>query len=478
MSQSIPISLQVTNNNNVNANTIPAVISQKFSNPITGNVADYDIHLISLTSSTTLPIYNILNYINWPSPQGETYSNFEVNRTNMTVSIVVNDGSYPIIFPIVVPNSSIMLFPSGQEDPANPGHWSGLGCYCQYYSENKDGIYLNPDYDTPIPNGVLSSSYPDSYFNVHSMRQHIEMINTAIYEIMSVFNYYRYPTTYKSVNQFNPFFNLDSSTGLISFNCPTTQNVLIPTPTPTDLDIVSFFDLYDLYCNDYAIKAFDGFRTSSLGSSIMNSILINGIQYPSNLGMDNVFIFNQNAPPKLDPTLNFSIAVQNFIFYNPLNNVPVDNIPVLYYTSYAEYNACSNIFDTQAVLITAENPCLKKINSTYISVKNQSVLSTSMSMVSCLKILDINFTNINIQSINNGYIQFQAGTLDRPLQFPDNLNDVPLDEIILSISSLDFNNVVKQIQIPIFGHFNIKLLLKNKKTGQESYMFQKIGSKK
>lgn len=521
MSDSIPLNFQVTNSNAINAGTIPARISQVFNTPITNSLSEYDIHLLSLTSSTTLPIYNIKKYIDWTSPSyppgtvGHTYTtNFVANRTNMTFTIVSTTGIFSEALIIANP----FLFPVGTASGVAPNVvYPGCGCYLQYISENTGGQYVNPAYNVAYQDVSTPSSigYPDEYFNVHSVQQHVDMINIAIMRIMNSILGGRDP-------QFNPYFSVEQS-GLISLNVVASQNFSCDgTTTPAgNVMITSIISTFSFYCNDYCIKALDGFRTASMGATVMNASTFTGllntadplstvqITCPSNGGMDNLFMFNQvtldilNPPaiPYVNYTLNNNLQYKTFIYNKLVPNPPNPSVktpilnnytnpaggvtanPVspqqqlLYYVITAEYNAISNIFDTQSILIVAENDCLKKINPTFIGGKpptSSSSTSQQMTQISCLKALDLDYTNITIQSINNAYIQYQSSVLDRPLVFSDDLKNLPFDGVTISIQSLDFDNTIRPINLACFGHFNIKFLMKHKQTKMESVYVKKI----
>lgn len=429
MAQTIPLNLSASNQS-VNSNDlIQARIIQDFNPPLINNLEDYNIHLLSMTvNASEMPILNIYKQINWTNTAfSANEGNFNLNRTNMTVSITALSG-YPFEFPD--PRGCLLTFPCGVEDPGNAGMWSGCGCYLQYLSENVDtSVYPNP---TPIAgiSGSGTASYPDFYFNIHSIQEVLDMINTAMYNCLN--NALDIPEGDNVV----PYFDFSPSTGLYTLY----HNAETP----------SFIGTYELYCNDFLERIIDGFRFQSLAySNLLSTSVI-----PVNGGLDNKFILN-NKP-------------QNIIGFP--SNASTPGTPFYWFAESAEFSTTTSLSDKQSILIVANNPCLKVLNQTYIQTKQLTASPTqqgNMLEIACIKALDIDFQSNDIAQMNNCFIQYENLILDKPLCINPACVNLAFNQADIQVYSLDTDNVARPLVLGSMGHFNIKFLLKNKYTGEE-----------
>ena len=82
------LAVQALNSNQVDSNSIICNISQK-TNPIVNDLSNYDVFLTSFTcNSSDLPYFNILRNISWD------VDNFETNKTNMSITIMIYTSYY------------------------------------------------------------------------------------------------------------------------------------------------------------------------------------------------------------------------------------------------------------------------------------------------------------------------------------------------------------------------------------------------
>ena len=401
------LAVQALNSNQVDSNSIICNISQK-TNPIVNDLSNYDVFLTSFTcNSSDLPYFNILRNISWD------VDNFETNKTNMSITIMdTTPGEYNFDLD---GNTNTLLMGINQ-NPNATETYQGVRCFLQYQSENSPLTDPNEE-----GTGANSSSYPRSYFNVHSIQQFLSMINLAIDNIVS-----NWGTNDAWIGKI--YFYYDSLTDLFQFNCPLAFNDLLNE------------NIYKLYVNSFLEYKLDGFRWQFLQNSNVSTANYTGMDYQ---------LVGQNFFQNIQTYVAYAGTTQTFYQY---------------YTYIAETVTLSNLIDVHSVLITTNAGSLQGLKQQIIPVKAQvnDSLPTSLNLptVSCLKNLDFDFNTLALSGINNSVIQFQSSLLAYPINSLSNksLNDI---EIQVFIQTID--NEIYPLNIPAGGGYSvIKFALKKK----------------
>ena len=370
----IYITSQAINSSQTNSNAITCSISQQ-TNPVVSNLSEWDIYLVSLTCSTSeLPYFNIYRQIAWDP------ANFSINITNMTISFISTNAADRDFD--LTGNTDPCLVGAGN----NTGDaWQGCTCYLQYISEN-----------SPLPN-TNTAGYPATYFNVHSIQQFIDMINTAINKIAGVSGGLFAAGDY--------YFYYDPISQLYQFYAPNT----FPAST------------LDMYVNDFLEYKLDNFRWQYLS----NTIVVSPPQPPVN-----------NVSP-----------------YNGLNNLFIktnypNNLANNVYTYSSEYSGLANLIDIHSLLVVADGGQLQGVQQQIIPAETfgqNSSNALNLPSVSALKSLDIVLNGLDIATLNNTYIQFEAPLFAYPINTKTTHS---LTKIQLSIYIQTFDNVLIPLMLP------------------------------
>ena len=386
-SDTVYITVQALNPSQTNSNTIICNINQQ-SNPIVQDLSNYDIFLQSLTCNTSeVPFFNIYRQIAWDP------TNFTDNITNMTISFLATAGT-PFD---LTGNANRALVGCGASDGAEK--WQGVSCYLKYVSEN-----------STLPN-TNTSTYPRTYFNIHSIQEFLDMVNTAINSICAVPNALIAPNTM--------YFYYDPLSQLYQFYAPSTfPNAGV-----------------NMYANTFLEYRLDSFRWSFLQNSIVVAppMIINNLASPYQ-GLD--YQFNKKNFPN-----------------NLFNNV---------YTYYSEYSSLANLIDIHSLLIVADSGQLQAMRQQIIplSTNSQSQNALNLPTIACLKSLDIELNSLNVASINNTYIQYEAQGLFFPV---NSLIQQSFTNIGLTLYIQNVENDIYPLLIPAGnGYCNIKFALKRK----------------
>lgn len=388
-SDTLYLTVQALNSSQTDGNSIQCTINQQ-SNPIVKNLSDYDLYLQSITCSTSeLPYCNFLRNVSWDP------NNFVNNISNLVISIIDDD---PNARPFnLIGNVNPAIVGCGN----NTGRtWQGVSCYVQYLTEN-----------SPLPNNN-TATYPRSYWNIHSIQQFLDLINTAIYNISTVNGS---PIAGQSI-----YFYYDPISQLYQLNTP--QN---------------FCTTYNMYANVFLEKYLDNFRWSFQKTStvVAPPLVINNSVSPYN-GLDYIFVAKQ---------------------------YPVNLVGGVY-TYLSEYNGLANLVDVHSILITSNSGQLQQVVQQILpaSISGTTTTQTQNQLqqptISAIKSLDIILTDLS--QINNSYIQFEASQLSFPINTISK-DGLTLLDLTLKIQNID--NTLYPLQLGAGGGYcNIKLALKKK----------------
>jgi hypothetical protein len=327
-------------------------------------------------------------------------SNYSTNKTNLSISIYDSSGAYSFDL-----TSNTNLLVSGiEEDPGNAGHYKGVCVFVQYLSENVDLTR----YPNPLPSGTgpNSSAYPDYYFNLHNLQQFMDMITSSF---SSGLSHYTTPIT----NNFL-YFSYNTSSGLYGL---------------TISDDVKATGL-KFYVNSFLSRFIDGFRFQS----IKKSDLINGPN-PYN-GMDCQLILSNNS----------------LLYKSTVNSVDVWNYS-------AEYPTVQNLVDIQSLVITCGGSLSGVRPQVFQDLGTLDTKSTTLTTKPILKILDF-IIDSNNASINDTVIQFEAITLDKPINV---LTNSELMNLVFDFYIMNLSGKLIPLYVSSSGLCTIKLCLKRKK---------------
>ena len=355
------ITLQSTNTNETTSTLTPAFIDLQV-NELIEDISQYDIYVKSITISTgNIPYFNIGRNILYPSNNPDLpYLNFQLNRTNYTIGIYNDGGNY---FNYVLPADNYLLSCSTPTE----NECAGITAYCQYVSNNDLGLGQAPN-DGGL-NTFNSYGFPRSYFDVHSINNFVNMINTALTRIWNQNTGGGEP----NVSAIDcPYLTFDPTTQLYTF-------VLTA-------DFISAG--YQIYTNDFLSRALDGFNWQHTGTTNMN---------------DNPY-FGLNNTLLLPDRIQYNVVLVNP--QDPATGYFIANIQ-------SEYSTITNIVDIHSiVLLTANGSDLSNIEPQYIPFQNLS--NGNLPSTQSLIAFNLDFGGLN-SSANNPYIQYNALVLDNKL---------------------------------------------------------------
>jgi hypothetical protein len=248
----IYITLQQTNTNETISGDIPCDIELSV-NEIVSDISNYDIYVKSVTvSSGNIPYFNIFKNIIQGSVDTPDI-NFELCRTNFSISIVNNTITQQFNNPSA--DDGLLIAINEGADNCD-----GITSFLQYRSDNTYGFPLPPS--DGVPNGFNCQNFPLAYFDVHNIQTFVDMVNIALINIWTQ-------------NEFNggitegdqPILTFDPTTQLYSFII--TEN---------------FWNKgYQIYVNGFLARALQGFRWNYIQDSNVNS--------PTYNGLDNLLIY-------------------------------------------------------------------------------------------------------------------------------------------------------------------------------------------
>lgn len=468
-SDTIYLTLQTQNTNQNQASSIQALINQNKDYGIK-DMSEFNWYIYGLLISTRdFPIFNIYKQLQWDSSSiipvaNQAYSNYQINRTNMSISIVwAQDGSnvpetgfYPFVFDETDPDRNLLLYPIGDGDGA--GNYQGMGCFLQYISNNnvdQNGNLLpNPPlYPTTVNVGTTNTqNYDQEYFNIYSMQKLMNMMNDAIVAILNCLGTDK-DTLSQVEDGIYPQFTYDGTTGLISFKCdndffnqPNNQTVALGVPSPACLQV--FF-------NDYLAKLLDGFNYNHFNDTDMTED-----QYQ---GLDNALIFRGRLLNVITPSTVPQSRIQNqgFFTIDDVAGFTSGNNTAITYNSYtlpAEYPTLSNMFDAQSINIVSNSGSFNSIKQSFIPLQNQVGDDTSGSLTplsrKVLKSLDFIFDNITETQMVNSIVQFETNQLDLPL---NGVEVAELKNIYINFERVGMDNSITPLYIGVGGVAKIKI---------------------
>ena len=349
-------------------------------------LSDYNLYLTSLNLSISeLPYFNIKKSI----------IDFTLNKTNMTISFISNnpaDRNFNLNG-----NTNLLLEGIGN----NTGTaWQGVVCYLQYVGENSNPTkYPNP----PNTGGSSTQYYPYTYFNVHSINQVIDMINTALTSILNVCTLGITKTFYISY---------DPNSELYTFNVHDNVAQLLNTTM-------------QFYVNGFLERILDSFRWQFFSHTNMQDVPYQGLSF------------------KFIPTLS------------NLNQKNANDI----WQFVGEYSCITNLIDIVSVVVVSEGS-MAGIRKEYIPVNEIQTTTTYLPSKPVLKNLDILLSQNLAASSNNSNIVYESQTLDRPINC---YSARYLTDISFRFFYTDIENNLIEILQPSISNSNIKFCLKKLK---------------
>ena len=399
-SEVIYLNVQALNNSQTNSLPQLCIINQQ-SNMILRNLQDWNIYLQGITlTSTELPYLNIYRNIAWDN------NNFTINKTNLSVSFLSNNGSYPFTIPV---NETNLLVSGFGQNPNNATEYQGITVFLQYQSENANPTsYPNPTNDGT---GANSQNYPRGYFNIHSIQQFLDMINTAI-------------TTANS-------FMTDNLADSMHFAYdPTTQlySLSLPYEFKTNGTV-------DFYANAFLKRYLEGFRWQLYNYSTTTDANYNGCDYK--------LILPSYTQPD-DPQY-------------------ADNELIT-----AEYSTLANLVDIHSILVVPSGGDLQNVVPQIIPTQTSSTtVNGDLPTIACLKNLDIDFSSLQLSQINNSFFQYET----TGLFFPINTTGTgQLRTINLQLMVMNMDNTLYPLSIPAgSGYCNIRLACKKRTREDKNY---------
>lgn len=387
-SETIVFNLFLNNTNMTNSASIPCRI-QQITNTLVDDLSLWNLYINSITLSTgELPYMNVKRMISW------NQANFLTNKMNQSITLYDNTG-----YNFDLTGNTNLLVSGVDVDPGNPNLFKGVAVFLQYLSENVDpSQYPDPNNQGTGANSLI---YPAAYFNVHSIQQILDFINTAMAT---------------ALNLYVPV--VDDKTLYFLFN-PTTQ--LYSLYMSDDIKVSNI----QLYFNSFLEKFIDGFRVTYLkDTDVVNetpyrgmSFLFNKVNYPINKDIANIWNYTAEAD-----------VLQNLLDIHSLIILTDGDLGVVR----------RQVFQN----ITAEN----------------AANNVNPSLMPIMKSLDFLF-NGNIASVNNSTINFEAQSLDRPINIhaKTSLQNIQLDFRILNI----YGDLLP-LSISANGICNIKFCLKKR----------------
>ena len=377
-------------NNNVNpVSSLPvlASINKQFSN-IVDDLSEYNMYLNAVTiTSSELAFRNTLKDINW------NQANFATNKTNLSISFYDPTG-YNFN---LAGNTNLLV--TGIDENGNTNTFRGVAVFLQYVSENADPtMYPNPNVNGA---GANSAGYSSAYFNVHSIQQMLDMINSAT---ISGLSYYTPVIADKTC-----YFYYQSSTGLYVLQMS------------DDLKSSNI----NIYCNAFLERLMlDGFRWQY----IKDTNITTEVPYR---GMDNMLIKN------------------NVI----INKNTTSNI----WTYNADSSKIQNLLDIHSLVVTCDGS-MNVARKQVFEIANTSNYTAVPVQMGIVKMLDFVFDSSSA-SINNSTIQFESTVLDRPINF-DNASSLSIIQFNFMIQKVDGSFF--QLNIAAGGYLAIRVALKRR----------------
>lgn len=444
------VSSQV-NTNNTYYEVQNASINQQFSTSIINDLYNYEMYLMSLTvASSEFSIANMYRYINFDKTDKyftTTNKNFNVNRMNMTITLMgINDDTFTIddtITPAKYFNLTERQIVYGINEGSTSKKFQGLCSYVTFFSENNDATYPNPNIYSDDPADVITTkNYGSSYFDIHSIGHFIDIINRTLHDM------FQFLTTMPA-DELVPFFKFDPVTQLYS--------LVVTNSVFNGSDSLVNFNTISIYVNDFLVKLIDGFRTNSLAESSFISPLGPMMLFPSNDGMDNLIMI-----PVVTPN---AVSMGNFTSY--IYNISGDTSYV--YILPAEYSTINNLFDKTGIQIISNTDPLKSCSATYTPT-NSNVTSNQLTYSSVIKEIDISYSNINSGNVNNVILQYENTTMVNPVYFSHTDKNLKLNGVNLELYVVDNQRNVVPLKISNNGFFTVKLLFKNRQTGEEKLL--------
>ena len=253
-----------------------------------------------------------------------------------------------------------------------------------------------------------------SYFNVHSINQFMGLVNNALNQALS------YWTNNTVQNLGTNYFKFEPITQYYNFICSN-----------------AFKDsTVDLYTNSFLEKILDSFRWIYYTTSIVPQPLADYT------GMDYKFV-----------KTNF---IDNSFMLNGEE----------YWNYTAEFNALANLIDIHSIIIATDNGNLNSVRKQTIPIAQaQSNQNTTLNLpsISCLKQLDVDFSSLQLNSVNNCFLQFEASLNAFPI---NTLADTPLRNINIVLYIQTIDNQLYPLSLPNYGFCNIRLCLIRKKPNE------------
>ena len=209
-SECIYITTQCSNPSQTNGNSIYCNIDLQ-TNPIVGDLSDYNIYLQNLTVTTSeLPYCNV--YRNLQQPTNPAFTNI------MNYSITLFDSSGGTPFNLGAGPYPENIIPVGAFNLAGTSY-QGVTIFLTYISEN------------------LPNSNGRSYYNVHSINQFMGFINNALNLILTAWENANVPVN-------SMYFAFDPISQFYNFYCPDAFKI----------------STVNLYVNAFLNRVLDGFR--------------------------------------------------------------------------------------------------------------------------------------------------------------------------------------------------------------------------
>jgi len=390
LSTTIYFTLQSQCNNTLQSAPQLTAVNITGLSPIVNDLGNYNLYLTSLNMTTTdLPYFNARKYI----------INYDWNKMNLSVSMLCGDPTKRF-FTVDGSVSSAILKGIGN----NTGNtWQGVCCFLQYNSENANpSVYPNP---TASLDGN-TESYPDTYFDVHSIQQFLDFINEAFALILNA------NTNITDSNKIM-YLSYDANSQLYTFNIH--NNIVTALTEGT----------YGLYVNEFLERFLDAFRWQFLSHT--------------------------------DLTL-FNYTGMNYQFIPSISNLSLLNATSQVWGFPCEYPIIINLIDTHAVIIKCAgsfNQVSQEYTPTTAGYSRGQLPSQAV-----LKNFDVLFSG-NVSTVNNSIITFNVSTLDRPINIPQGVTK--LSDLVFTFYRQDIQNNEIQIMQPSVSSSNIKFCLRKKK---------------
>jgi len=385
------LNVQTSSTNQTNSTPVSSLISLT-SAPIVDHMSEWNLYFKSLyLTASELPYFNALRNSSFDD-QNYEFSNFQTNRMNLAVVLSSATPIFDTSSNTYIENVGLM-FPMGVQQTTK---WTQMGCFCQYVSENST-------LTTPLANGtgVSSANYPRGYWNIHSISQFLDLVNTAIANILRTGNL--------SIDDI--FFTYQADTGLYNL---TMSDAIISDVGEQNIQ---------LFMNSQCERYFDFFRFGFQSQYTDLTLPPNGLQRAGYSGafsncMDYLFI------PTTTGLANYTTATTQWNFLS-------------------ENECVSLLIDTHSLIISIPSGSLSNARTQIIPANNgytnSSLLPPSKRV---LKIVDLNPTVGS--GINNATLIATADILDMPINLP---SYDPLQQIELLFEIMTCDNYIIPISI-------------------------------